>query len=119
MNTNMMRNKVQLIGRLGQVPEMRTAENGNAMAKLSLATNESYKNGQGELVQDTQWHQLVAWGKVAEIMGRFLDKGSEVMVEGRLVHNSYTDKEGIKRYTSEVQVHNILLLDKKQEASIF
>jgi single-strand DNA-binding protein len=119
MNTNMMRNKVQLIGNLGQAPEIRKADNGQAMARLSLATNESYRNGQGEVVQDTQWHQLVAWGKVADIVGQFLDKGSEVMVEGRLVHRNYIDKEGTKRYVSEVQVHNILLLDKKKEASIF
>lgn len=119
MNTNMMKNRVQLIGNLGQPPEVRALDNGNKMARLSLATNETYKNAQGEYVQDTQWHNIIAWGKVAEVAEKHLEKGSEVIVEGKLVHRNYTDKDGVKKYVTEVQAHNLLLLDKRKEISVF
>lgn len=80
-----------------------------------MATDESYKNSNGEKVTETQWHNLVAWGKVAEIVERFLNKGSEVAVEGKLVHRNYTDKDGIKKYISEVHVNELLLLGRKPE----
>lgn len=114
MNASMMKNRVQFIGHLGQDPEIKTLENANKLAKMSIATNETYKNAQGEYITETQWHPLVAWGKTAEIAEKYLHKGSELMVEGKLVHRNYTDKEGVKKYVSEVEVHSILLLDKKE-----
>lgn len=83
------------------------------MARMSIATNERYKNAQGEYVTETQWHNVIAWGKVAEIAEKLLSKGSEVVVEGKLVHRNYTDKEGVKKYVTEVELYNILLMDKK------
>lgn len=109
-----LKNKVQLIGHIGGKPEVRTTESGKKLVRFSLATNESYRNAKGEKVTETQWHQIVAWGKVAEIAEKYTDKGSEIMVEGKLVHRSYEDKEGIKRYVSEVQVNELLLLGDKK-----
>ncbi len=111
-----LRNKVQLIGNLGKMPEMFTTEKGKKMARFNLATNESYNNADGEKVKDTQWHNLVAWGKTAEIIEKYLGKGSEVAIEGRLINRSYTDKEGNKKYVSEIQVSEILLLGGKPAA---
>jgi single-strand DNA-binding protein len=108
-----LRNKVQLIGRLGGKPEVRTTEGGKKVARFSMATSESYRNASGEKVTDTQWHQLVAWGKVAEIAEKYTDKGSELVVEGKLVHRSYEDKEGNKKYITEIQVNELLLLGDK------
>lgn len=109
-----LKNKVQLIGRLGDKPEVRTTTNGKKWARFSLATNETYRNAAGDKVTETQWHQVVAWGKVAEIAEKFTDKGKEVVVEGKLVHRSYEDKEGVKKYVSEVQVNELLLLGDKK-----
>lgn len=113
----MMKNRVQLIGHLGQNPEIKNLDNGNKMAKMSIATNETYKNNQGEYVQETQWHNIIAWGKVAEVAEKILKKGSEVIAEGKLIHRNYTDKDGAKKYITEVQLNNILLLDKKEFTS--
>lgn len=113
MNASMMKNKVQLIGNLGQAPEMKNLDNGNKMARMSLATSEKYKNAKGELITETQWHPLVAWGKTAELAEKFLSKGSEILIEGKLVHRSYTDKDGQKKYISEVEIYSFLMLDKK------
>ena len=93
---NSLRNKVQLIGNLGNDPEIITLENGTKWAKFSIATNETYKNAKGEKVTDTQWHNIVAWGKLAEIAEEFLSKGKEIMVEGKLVYRSYETNEGEK-----------------------
>lgn len=102
-----------LIGRLGAQPETKQLANGNAMARFSLATSESYKNDKGERVEETQWHSLVAWGKTAEIAGRFLTKGKEVAIEGKLVTRHYTDKDGNKRSTTEIVVNDLLLIGGK------
>jgi single-strand DNA-binding protein len=110
---NTLRNKVQLIGNLGMNPEVRTTETGRKMARLSLATNESYKNNKGEWVKETQWHNVIAWGKTAELAEQHLIKGSEVFLEGKLVHREYTDKEGVKKSITEVQAFDLLLLQKK------
>ena len=110
---NTLRNKVQLIGNLGMNPEIKEISNGRKMAKFSLATNETYKNSAGEKVKETQWHNVIVWGQAAGIAERFLQKGSEVAVEGKLIHRDYTDKEGNKRYITEVEVRDILLLGKK------
>jgi single-strand DNA-binding protein len=108
-----LKNKVQLIGNLGNAPEIKNLENNKKIAKFSLATNESYRNEKGEKVQETQWHNLVAFGKVAELCEQYLSKGSEVAVEGKLTHSEYTDSNGVKRYNTEIYVLEMLLLDKK------
>ena len=108
-----LRNKVQLIGNLGKTPEVRTTESGKKWARFSLATNESYRNAKGEKVTETQWHNLVAWGKVAEIVEKYLEKGKEVAIEGKLVSRSYNDKDGNKKYTTEVLVSELLMLGSK------
>lgn len=108
-----LRNKVQLIGNLGNAPEIRTTEAGKKLARFSVATNETYRNAKGERVTETQWHNLVAWGKVAEIVEKYLGKGKEVAIEGKLVSRSYSDKEGNKKYITEVQVSEVLMLGAK------
>ena len=110
---NALKNKVQLIGNLGNNPEIITLESGKKLAKFSIATNESYKNSKGEKVTDTQWHNIVAWNKTAEIIEKYLTKGSEVMVEGKLTSRSYDTKEGEKKYITEVVCNELLMLGTK------
>ena len=109
---NTLRNKVQLIGNLGNDPEIINLESGKLLAKFSIATNESYKNAQGEKVTDTQWHNVVAWGKTAEIVEKYVTKGKEIAVEGKLTNRSYETKEGEKRYITEVVCSELLMLGK-------
>jgi single-strand DNA-binding protein len=109
---NALRNKVQLIGNLGNDPEIINLDGGKKLAKFSIATNESYKNAQGELVKETQWHRVVAWGKTAAIIEKYLVKGSEVAVEGKLTNRSYETKEGEKRYSTEIVCNELLMLGK-------
>lgn len=108
-----LRNRVQLIGNLGNAPEIRKTETGKKLVRFSVATNESYKNSNGEKVTETQWHNLVAWGKLADIAEKFLNKGTEVAIEGKLINRNYTDKEGVKKYITEIQVNELLLLGSK------
>ncbi len=110
---NALRNKVQLIGNLGMNPEVKELDGGRKVAKFTMATNETYKNQKGERVTDTQWHNVVAWGKTAELMEQLLAKGKEVMVEGKLTSRSYDDKEGNKRYITEVVANDFLLFTPK------
>jgi len=107
-----LRNKVQLIGHIGQQPDVRTTESGKKWARFSLATSEVYHNANGDKVTETQWHNLVAWGNQAETVEKYLPKGREVAIEGKLVSRSYTNKEGVKKYVTEVHVNEILLLGK-------
>jgi single-strand DNA-binding protein len=109
-----LRNKVQLIGNLGNNPEIITLESGKKLAKISIATNETYKNAQGEKVTDTQWHNVVAWNKTAEIIEKYLQKGSEVAIEGKLTSRSYEDKDGTKKYITEIVCNEMLMLGSKQ-----
>jgi single-strand DNA-binding protein len=108
-----LKNKVQLIGNLGANPEVKTTENGKTLARFSIATTDSYKNAKGEKVDDTHWHQIVAWGKTAELAEKYLQKGSKLSIEGKLTNRSYEDKEGIKRYITEVVANELLFLDNK------
>ena len=108
-----LRNRVQLIGNLGNNPEIITLESGKKLAKISIATNETYKNAQGEKVTDTQWHNVIAWNKTAEIIEKYLEKGNEVAIEGKLTNRSYETKEGEKRFITEVIVNEILMLGSK------
>ena len=106
-----MKNKVQLIGNLGQAPEVKTTETGKKLAQFSVATN-----AQGEKVTETQWHQVVAWGKLAEIVEKYLVKGKEVAIEGKLVNRNYTDKQGVKHYVTEVVASDLLMLGPNKTA---
>ena len=108
-----VRNKVQLIGNLGNNPEIITLESGKRLAKFSIATNESYKNADGEKVTDTQWHNIIAWNKTADIIEKYLEKGNEVAIEGKLTTRSYETKEGEKRYITEVICNELLMLGNK------
>lgn len=110
---NNLRNKVQLIGNIGKAPEILTFENGNKMAKFSLATNEYYKNAKGEKVEDTQWHSITVWGKQVDTIEKYVTKGSEIAVEGKLVTRTFETKEGEKRSKTEIVAHEFLLLSKK------
>ncbi len=112
---NAMKNRVQLIGNLGATPEVRNLNSGKKVAQFSMATSETYKNSAGERVQDTQWHQVVAWNKLAEVVENYLDRGRRVAVEGKLVYRSYEDKNGVKRYVTEIIASDILMLDKKEK----
>jgi single-strand DNA-binding protein len=108
-----LKNSVKLIGRLGKDPEVNTFENGKKKTSFSLATTDSYENPKGEKVEDTQWHNLVLWGSLADAAGQFLKKGSEVAVEGKLVHRVYQTAKGEKRYITEVSVQDMLMLGRK------
>ena len=107
-----LRNKVQLIGHVGNDPEIKIFDVGKKLAKLNIATNESYKNDKGEKVEETQWHNLVAWGKTADIIEKYVVKGKEIAIEGKLTHRSYEDKNGEKRYVTEVVIDELLMLGK-------
>lgn len=108
---NTMKNRVQLIGHVGNDPEVRTYE-GRKVANLNIATNEKYTNNKGEKVEQTEWHRIVAWGSTAEIIEKFVTKGKEIAIEGKLSNRSYDDKEGNKRYITEVVVSDVMLLGK-------
>jgi len=105
-----IKNKVQLIGNLGQEPDIRTTETGKKVARFSIATNDIYRNSRGERIRETLWHTVIAWGKLAEIAEKYLTKGREVAVTGKLVHREYTDKNGIKRFITEVVLNELLML---------
>lgn len=109
---NAMRNKVQLIGHVGQEPEIKTFDGGKKVANITIATNDHYTNDKGEKVEQTEWHRVTAWGKLADIIEKYVDKGKEVAIEGKLSHRSYDDKDGNKRYITEVVANDILLLSK-------
>jgi len=107
-----LRNKVTLIGRTGKEVETLNFENGS-VAKVSLATSDFYTNGKGDKVEETQWHNLVAFGKTAEIMQKYVDKGNEIAVEGKITYRNYEDKDGQKRFITEIRVEEIVLLGGK------
>lgn len=105
-----IRNTVTLVGHLGRDPEMRTFDNGRKLVRFSLATNELWRNDKGETMKETQWHNIVGWGKTAELMQERLTKGKEVIVKGKLTYNNYTDKNGVNRVSPEVVVSEFLLV---------
>lgn len=107
----MIRNRVQLMGNLGKDPDVREFEGGKKMARFSLATNERFPYGDGQFKEDTQWHGIVAWGRVAAQVGEVLKKGSRIAMVGRLVHRSYETKEGLKRYVTEVVMNSFEPMD--------
>lgn len=109
-----LKNSVQLIGRLGKDPEVKNLASGKMMATFSLATSDSYRNAKGDKVEDTQWHNIVAWGKTAEIVAEYLKKGNEAALEGKLIHRSYINNSGEKKYVTEVNVNELLMLGGKK-----
>lgn len=111
---NTLRNKVSLIGRLGTKPELTTFETGNTIVRFTIATNERYKDKSGEWQEKTQWHTINAWGKLAELMNNVLSKGQEIIVEGKLVNQSYETKSGEKRYSTVIEATDFLLLSARQ-----
>jgi len=108
-----LKNSVQLIGRLGNDPEITQFDNGKMKARFSLATTETYKNSQGDKVEETQWHNIVAWNGTAKIVSQYLKKGKEIALEGRLTNRSWDDQEGKRHYITEVVANQILMIDKK------
>ncbi len=109
-------NKVILVGNLGADPEVRYTPQGTAVANFNLATNESYKNRDGELVEKTEWHRIVAWDRLAEICGEYLKKGSQVYIEGSLQTRSYEDKDGVTKYTTEIKAREMQILGSRDGA---
>lgn len=110
-----IKNHVQLIGNVGQDPTITNLDNDKKVARFSIATNESYKNSKGEKVQNTDWHTVVAWGKTAEIIEKFVSKGKELGVTGKLKTRKYTTDDGTDRYVTEVEAREILLLGTKND----
>jgi single-strand DNA-binding protein len=108
-----LRNKVTLIGYTGKEVETVNFESGSIKASVSLATSDHYNNAKGEKVEETQWHNLIAFGKTAEILQKYVPKGKEIAIEGKLTYRSYDDKDGVKRYITEIRVDEILLLGGK------
>lgn len=110
---NTLKNKVQLIGNLGQEPEIVNLDSGRKLAKFSIATNDFYYNKQGDKIENTFWHNIVAWGKTAEIIEKYVTKGQEIALEGKLTNRSYENKEGEKRYVTEIICSEVLMLSKQ------
>ena len=110
-----LRNKVQLIGNLGKTPDAKKTESGKKLVKFTVATNEIYTNQKGEKVKETQWHNLVAWGKLADVAEKYLEKGTEVVIEGKILTKDYLDKDGNKKYATEIQVNEMLLIGSKNQ----
>lgn len=109
---NAMKNKVQLIGHVGQEPEIKTFDGGKKVANITMATNEVYYKENGDKVEKTEWHKVKAWGKTAEIIEKYVTKGKEICIEGKLTYSDYLDKNGEKRYVTEIVANDILLLGK-------
>ncbi|MDB5228561.1 MAG: ssb [Bacteroidota bacterium] len=108
-----IRNQVQLIGNLGKKPEIKTFGEDKKVATFSIATSDYYYDNKGEKQQQTQWHNVVAWGRTAQLAERYLDKGMEIALSGKIVYRQYDDKEGNKKHITEVVANEILLLGKK------
>jgi len=112
-------NKVILIGNLGQDPELRYTGSGTAVCNMRLATNESYKDSDGQLVEKTEWHNIVAWARLAEICNEYLNKGSQVYFEGQLQTRSWDDRDGNTRYTTEVKAREMMILSSRGDSGGF
>lgn len=107
-----MKNRVQLIGRVGQDPEVKNLEGGKKVSTITIATNDVYYKDNGDKVEQTEWHRVTAWGKTAEIIEKYVTKGKEIAIEGKLTHRSYEDKNGEKRYVTDIVASEVLLLGK-------
>lgn len=109
---NTLKNRVQLIGNVGQDPEIKNLEGGRKLANISLATNDSYTNEKGEKITDTQWHRLTAWGNTAEIIEKYVTKGKEIAITGKISYKSYDDKNGEKRFATEITINELQFVGK-------
>ncbi|MCG8384251.1 MAG: single-stranded DNA-binding protein [Cytophagales bacterium] len=109
-----LKNSVQLIGRLGKDPEVRSLTSGKNLATFPLATSDVYYNQEGEKVENTQWHNIVAWGPKADLVAKYLSKGKEIALEGKLVHRSYETESGEKRYITEINMNELLMIGGKK-----
>jgi single-strand DNA-binding protein len=107
---NSLANRVTLIGNLGKDPETKTIDSGKKVTQFTIATNDSYRNNEGEKVKETTWHNIVAWNGLADIAGKYLKKGNEVAVEGRIVYRTYEDKKGVTKNTTEIVLTDLVLL---------
>ncbi len=108
-----LRNKVQLIGNVGNDPQITKLENGKKVGRFSLATNESYRTAKGEKVEKTDWHNVVVWGRPVEVIERYVTKGKQIAIEGKLTTRSYTDKDGNERQITEIVASEFVLLGAK------
>ena len=115
---NALKYQVTLVGHLGKDVDFRTVGDNRSLAQLTLATNEYYKNNKGELIKDTQWHNIKSWGKTADLMNQILKKGDEVMVQGKLTYRSYEDGDGKKQYVTEVVISEFMKLTRNKEAAV-
>lgn len=111
---NALRNKVQLIGRLGQKPEITTFSDGNKIAKFSMATDDSYKDKSGQKIERTYWHNIIVRGGLVTVVESYVQKGQEVAIEGKLTNRSWVDKDGNKRYITEIVCNELLMLSKNE-----
>lgn len=109
------KNFVELIGNTGATPEIKTFDSGKKVASFNLATSEYYKNEQGEKIEKTQWHTVKAWGKLAELIEKHVQKGDSLLIEGKLQHEQYEDKEGVKRYSTHVLADKVLFLTPREK----
>jgi single-strand DNA-binding protein len=112
---NTLKNRVQLIGNLGQDPESKTLESGKKVAKFTLATSDSFKNADGQKVNETTWHNIVAWNGLADIAGKYLKKGHQVAIEGKIVYRTYEDKNKVTKYITEIVANDMLMLKSPKE----
>lgn len=104
------KNHVQLIGRLGATPEVKILESGSKLTRFAIAVNEYYKNKQGKIVSNTHWHNIIAWGSIANVAERILHKGAQVTIDGKLLNRTFTDKEGKKRTVTEIVANELFVL---------
>jgi single-strand DNA-binding protein len=112
---NSLRNRVNLIGNLGQDPEIKNLENGKKVTRFTLATSEEFKNSEGQKVKETTWHNIVAWNGLADVTSRYLKKGRQVAVEGRIAYRSFEDKNGATRNVTEIIINDLLMLRSTKE----
>jgi single-strand DNA-binding protein len=112
---NSLKNRVMLIGNLGQDPDTKTTESGKKVTHFTLATDDGYKNSEGQKISETTWHNIVAWNGLADIADRFLKKGHQVVVEGRIVYRNYEDKKGATKYITEIVLNDLALLRNGKE----
>ncbi len=115
---NNLKNRVNLIGNLGMDPQVRETSNGKKMAKFTMATSETYRNSKGDKVTETQWHNIVAWGNQATYVEKYMEKGQQVAIEGKLTHREYKDTKGEKRFITEIVVHEILILKYRDQLQV-
>ncbi|MBC7382513.1 MAG: single-stranded DNA-binding protein [Bacteroidia bacterium] len=113
-----LKNSVRLIGHLGQTPEVKTTTNGKKVANFSLATNDSFKDVNGQKISETMWHNLVVWGKQVDIVEKYLDKGQEIAIEGKLTNRNYVDKSGVKKYVTEIWVNDFHMIGPKDKIKV-